>query len=162
MIKSVALATVFVPVLLVAISLVGLLFGAVGIVIFSVLRDRTDIMATGFRLVVVPSIVVVTCVGMAAILSSILRLAHRVGQRAPQLRRLASDSMLCLVAFGGLVGLGLLSFALLDSSPDPRLALAIWGGVLTTASGSILVPRVRQARRSATPPLSGDRPFGGR
>lgn len=160
MIKRVALAIVFVPVLLVSISLCGLLFGAVGIGVLSVLRDRAEIMATGFRLVVVASIVVVTCVGLAGILNSILRLAHRVGHRAPRLWQLASDSMLVLVAFGGLVGLAFLSFAWLDSFPDQRLALAICVVIVTTASGSILVPRIRRARRSAMPPPSGDRPPG--
>ena len=157
--KRIALAIVFVPILLAAFSLLGLLFGATGTAISLALRDQTEIKTLGFRVIVTGSIVIVSFVGVVRILNWFLGVAQRLGYRSPALRQAASDSLLLVVGFGGLVGIAFLAFAVLGLFRGQRLPLLVCGAILTAAASSILVPRIRRAKDSI-PRAPGSPPSG--
>jgi hypothetical protein len=160
LIRRIALGLLFVPVLLAAISLLGLLFGGTGTVVALALKDHTDIKTVTFRVIVVASITLVACVGTVRILNLLLGVAQRVGQRAPRLLQVASDSLLLLVGFGGLVGVAFLTLGVLNPFPGQRVPSVICGTILSAASSFILVPRIRRARGAPTSPPTERPPSG--
>lgn len=159
LIKRVAWAVIFVPVILAAVSLLGLLFAAIGTVIRLALRDETEIKSLAFRLLVFFSIVVISLLGTVRVLNWVLGFAEGLARRWPALRRVASDSLLGLVGFAGVVGLTFLALGALSLVPNQRMPLLVCEGILTAASAWILLPRLRPAKNRSPSP-NGQPPSG--
>ena len=158
MIKRFALAVLFAPILLLAISLLGLVFGAIGTVIGLAVRNEGQIQPLGFRLLVLTSAVVVSLVGTLRILTWSLELARYLGRNSPALRQVASDSLLGVVGFGGFVGVTFVAVGLTGIFPGGGVSLLVCGTALVAAAASILIPRLRRTPKRtppADPPPSG-------
>ena len=159
MIKRVALAILATPLVLVVISGFGLLCGAVGTVIHLALRDQTEIQSVAFRTLVLSSITLVSLVGTVGILNWCLNVAEDIGRRYPALRQAASDAILGLVGFGGVVGITFVGLAVLGIFPTGSLSLFVCGVILSVAAGAILLPRFFRKAGPLEPP-GGEPPSG--